>query len=495
MHCRRTNLASLCFQQARRFSQLSKKQLVEQNINPAVVNAEYAVRGAIPIRALQLAGELKNPDNKLPFKKIIPCNIGNPQAVAQTPMTFIREVLAGLTCPGIVNYIAKDAKDRVEKYRATLPMNSIGGYSDSRGVPIVREEIADFIAARDGEECRPKLNDLFITDGASAGIKYVMSCLVKGWQDGVVLPIPQYPLYSAAISLQGGSQIPYFLDEENGWAVDFEQMEESLAASEKAGVIPRAMVVINPGNPTGAVLEKSDIQRLIAVAQKHKLVIFADEVYQENVYTEDKQFHSFKKVMREMGSPYDEVELLSFHSVSKGFLGECGLRGGYMEVTNIDEFGLDQIYKLSSIGLCSNTVGQFAVGLMVNPPKYGDDSYVRYLSERDTQLNNLYHRAKMLSGSLNNISGITTQKIEGAMYAFPSIELPNTFLNQAAEKRMAPDALWCLQLLERSGVVVVPGSGFGQRDGTLHFRTTILPTNEDLEYVAKQMKEFHEGLF
>jgi len=165
-----------------------------------------------------------------------------------------------------------------------------------------------------------------------------------------------------------------------------------------------------------------------------------------------------------------------------------------MEVTNINEYAQDQVYKLASIGLCSNTVGQFAVGLMLNPPKYGDDSYVRYLSERDTQLNNLYHRAKMLHTSLNQISGLSTQKIEGAMYAFPSIELPQSFTSQAKEKGMAPDAMWCLKLLERSGVVVVPGSGFGQRDGTWHFRTTILPSNEDLDYVARQMKEFHEGL-
>jgi len=491
MNFRRISLASVVVQQVRRFSEL---QLVQGKINPAVVNAEYAVRGAIPIRALELAGELKNPDNKLPFKKIIPCNIGNPQAVAQAPMSFIREVLAGLTCPGVVDHIAKDAKERVEKYRATLPMNSIGGYSDSRGVPVIREEVADFIAARDGEECRPKLTDLFLTDGASAGIKYVLTCLVKGAQDGVVIPIPQYPLYSAAIALQGGSQIPYYLDEEKGWAVDFKQLHQSLEDSAIAGITPRAIVVINPGNPTGTVLEKSDIEQLIAVAQKYKLVIFADEVYQENVYTEDKKFHSFKKVMKEMGSPYDKVELLSFHSVSKGFLGECGLRGGYMEVTNIDEFAQDQVYKLASIGLCSNTVGQFAVGLMLNPPKYGDDSYVQYLSERDTQLNNLHKRAKMLHESLNQISGLSTQKIEGAMYAFPKIELPQSFMNQAKEKGMAPDALWCLQLLERSGVVVVPGSGFGQRDGTWHFRTTILPSNEDLNYVARQMKEFHEGL-
>jgi len=225
-----------------------------------------ALRGAILNRAQELAKELKNPDNKLPFDRIIECHIGNPQGIAQTPITFIREVLSGLVCPGVLNSISRDAKERAERYLATMPMNSIGGYSDSHGVKLLREEVADFIAARDGEECRPNPMDIFLTHGGSAGVHHIMSCLLRGRQDGVVIPIPQYPLYSAVIALRNGSQIQYDLDEEKGWAINFEHLRASLDESITKGIIPRAIVVVNPANPTGKLLYKSDIEELIRIA-------------------------------------------------------------------------------------------------------------------------------------------------------------------------------------------------------------------------------------
>lgn len=135
------------------------------------------------------------------------------------------------------------------------------------------------------------------------------------------------------------------------------------------GISVRAMVVINPGNPTGNVLLRKDIEDIIKICYENEIVIIADEVYQNNIYKEDRPFISFRKVLSELGEPYaNSVELISLHSVSKGLLGECGLRGGFFEAHNLDEFADQMLYKLKSIELCSNTIGQVATHLMIRPP-------------------------------------------------------------------------------------------------------------------------------
>jgi aspartate/methionine/tyrosine aminotransferase len=134
----------------------------------------------------------------------------------------------------------------------------------------------------------------------------------------------------------------------------------------------RAIVVINPGNPTGNVLRRKDIEDIIKISYENKLVIIADEVYQENIYNPKIPFISFRKVLAELGDPFkNSVELISLHSISKGFLGECGLRGGYFEIHNLETYANDILYKLKSMELCSNTIGQLAVQLMVDPPLKG----------------------------------------------------------------------------------------------------------------------------
>ena len=122
--------------------------------------------------------------------------------------------------------------------------------------------------------------------------------------------------------------------------------------------MPRAIVVINPGNPTGQVISRQNIESIIMLCHTHGILIIADEVYQNNIYSKDRKFISFRQVLAEMGPPYNtEVELISYHSISKGLLGECGLRGGYMELHNLPKPAEDVFYKLKSIELCSNTVG------------------------------------------------------------------------------------------------------------------------------------------
>ena len=168
---------------------------------------------------------------------------------------------------------------------------------------------------------------------------------------GVMIPIPQYPLYSASLAEYNMAQCGYYLNEEKNWSLDVSELERCITEARKT-CNPRAIVVINPGNPTGNVLSRDNIEAVIKFAAKEKLFVFADEVYQDNVYADGCKFHSFKKVMFEMGEPYKSMELASFMSCSKGYMGECGIRGGYAEVVNLDPDVKAMLLKSISAKLC-----------------------------------------------------------------------------------------------------------------------------------------------
>ena len=154
-----------------------------------------------------------------------------------------------------------------------------------------------------------------------------------------------------------------------------------------------------------------------------------------------------------------------------------------------------QIVKLASISLCPNVVGQVTTGLMVNPPKPSDESYALWKKEKDGILSSLKRRALMLSRALNKMEGMSCNDINGAMYAFPTITLPAKLATYAREEmNMEPDAFYCMELLEQTGLVVVPGSGFGQETGTWHFRTTFLPPEEAMEEVVRQLDSFNSRI-
>merc|ERR1712087_519328 len=148
-------------------------------------------------------------------------------------------------------------------------------------------------------------------------------------------------------------------------------------------------------------------------------------------------------------------ELTSMHSLSKGFLGECGVRGGYAVFENFDPDVLAQFVKLKSIELCSNTIGQLSVGLMVRPPSA--DAKPLYDAEMAAVLEGLRARATILTETMNSLHGITMPQIGGAMYAFPQVELPQAAIKAAEAQGVPPDEFYCMQALEATGLVVVPG--------------------------------------
>uniref|UniRef100_A0A7N0UZB3 alanine transaminase n=1 Tax=Kalanchoe fedtschenkoi TaxID=63787 RepID=A0A7N0UZB3_KALFE len=467
------------------------------NINPKVLKCEYAVRGEIVSIAQRLQQELKMSPGAHPFDEILYCNIGNPQSLGQQPITFFREVLALCDHPAILDspeapsLFSSDSIQRAWQILDQIPGRATGAYSHSQGVKGLRDTIAAGIEARDGFPADP--DDIFLTDGASPGVHMMMQLLVRSEQDGILCPIPQYPLYSASIALHGGTLVPYYLNESTGWGLEVSELKRQLDASRAKGITVRALVVINPGNPTGQVLAEDNQRDIVKFCKEEGLVLLADEVYQENVYVPEKEFHSFKKVARSLGYGDKDIALVSYQSVSKGYYGECGKRGGYMEVTGFAAEVKDQIYKLASVNLCSNIAGQILASLVMNPPKVGDESYESYSAEKDGILKSLARRAQMLEAAFNSLQGVTCNRAEGAMYLFPRIELPQKAIKAAEAANKAPDAFYCIRLLQATGIVFVPGSGFGQAPGTWHFRSTILPQEELIPAIIERLTEFHQS--
>lgn len=323
-----------------------------------------------------------------------------------------------------------------------------------------------------------------------------MTMLIRDSNDGVLCPIPQYPLYSALLTLNKAELLPYYLQEDKNWGVDPAGLEDQILESKRRGITPRAIVVINPGNPTGQVMTKEDLQQICKTCHRHNILILADEVYQTNVYKDGSKFISMRQALHELGEPYsDTVELISFNSVSKGMMGECGLRGGYFETHNLSPEAEAQMLKLKSIELCSNTIGQTAVELMVNPPKLGQESQAtveQYEQEHAALFSALKAKATLLTSTFNEMKNVSCTEIEGAMYGFPRVHFSQKFIDEAHSQGVEPDFLYCMDMVNQTGIMTVPGSGFHQEPGTYHFRITNLVTPiQKMETVLEKLSAFN----
>jgi len=466
-----------------------------ENMNPCIKKMQYAVRGPLVIRANDIEKEIQSGVKK-PFDSVIKANIGDAHAMGNKPITFIRQVLALITYPALLDSaeFPEDAKERARAILAGCKGSSVGSYSDSPGIEVIRRHVADYISERDGFPAN--WQNIMLCAGASEGIRACLKLMTEpgsdagGLQPGVMIPIPQYPLYSASLAEYNMAQVGYYLDEARNWAMDVAELERAYSAASATCNI-KALVVINPGNPTGQVLTKENIQQIIKFAAEKKLFIFADEVYQHNVYAEGSAFHSFRKVMLEMGAPYSSLEVASFMTCSKGYMGECGIRGGYAEVLNMDPDVMAMLQKSISAKLCPTVIGQACMDAVVNPPKPGEPSHASWLQEKDGALKSLAERAKLVADTLNGIEGFKCNTVQGAMYAFPQISLPPKAIAAAAEAGQAPDVFYAFNLLEATGICIIPGSGFGQQPGTFHFRTTILPQKDMIKQMLGRLKDFH----
>ncbi|XP_041040746.1 alanine aminotransferase 2-like isoform X1 [Carcharodon carcharias] len=472
-----------------------QKVLTLDSMNQQIQQVEYAVRGPIVLRAMEIEKELQQGVSK-PFSEVIKANIGDAHAMGQKPITFIRQVLAICTFPNLLcdHTVPEDARKRAKIILDACGGKSFGAYTASQGLECVRYSVAKYIETRDGDIPSDPSN-IFLSTGASDAIVTTLKLLVSGEgksRTGVMIPIPQYPLYSAAIAELNAVQVNYYLDEENCWALNIEELRRALNEARRH-CNPKVLCVINPGNPTGQVQSRQVIEDVIRFAAEEGLFLMADEVYQDNVYAEGCQFHSFKKILFEMGPEYsDNVELASFHSVSKGYMGECGYRGGYMEIINLDPDVRKQLIKLISVRLCPPVSGQAVLGVITNPPQPGEPSYERFLKEKQYVLSCLAERARLTEEVFGDTPGIRCNPVQGAMYSFPRIEIPPKAIAAAQAAGQTPDMYFCMKLLEETGICVVPGSGFGQLEGTHHFRMTILPKTEKLKMLLSKLKTFYQ---
>lgn len=401
----------------------SLRSLNIDNINPHVREAQYAVRGELAVRSEAYRAKLKKghpptpPDESLPFDTVISANIGNPQQLDQKPITFFRQVLSILEYPPLLEneeLLIKSMgykQDVIDRARWLLSeVNSVGAYSQSQGVPAIRNSVATFIERRDGYPSDP--GSVFLSAGASSGVNTLMNVICAKPETGILVPIPQYPLYTATLALLNARCVPYYLDESKAWGTDLSAIKTAYQKAKEEGTDVRAIVVINPGNPTGASLSPEDVRNVIEFAAEEKLVVLADEVYQTNIFIG--KFTSFKRGLRdlqkEQPKKFANVELASLNSISKGMVGECGHRGGYFELIGFDKEVQAQIYKFVSIMLCPPVVGQCLVEMQVNPPKEGDPSYPLYRKEYDGIARGLQERATALFEAFKQMEGVTCQE-------------------------------------------------------------------------------------
>ncbi|KAL6656056.1 hypothetical protein ACP70R_006882 [Stipagrostis hirtigluma subsp. patula] len=421
--------------------------ITAENINPKVKIFTYEPCGEIARQAERLQQEMEENPGCRPFQ----------EAIGQRPITFFREVLCLCDNPALL---------KRDEARTLF-----------RGVRSLRKAVADGIAARDGFGSNP--DDIFLTDGASSAVNLMMQILIRSHEDGILCPLPEYPLYSASILLHGGTMVPYNLTEDRGWGLEIFEVKRCLEEARSAGFTVRAMVVINPGNPTGQVLSITNQEEIVEFCRKEGLVLLADEVYQDNVYAENKKFHSFKKVARSLGFA--------------GFYGESGRRGGYMEISGFGADVKDQIYKVASLTICPNIAGQILTSLVMDPPKLGDESFESYEAEKEKIYTSFVKRAKTLEKAFKNMEGISCNKIEGAVYFFPRLHLPSPAIKAAEAEGVSPDIFYARRLLDATGIAVVPGSGFHQVSGTIHIRCAILPDEDKIAAMIPRLKAFHEA--
>ena len=393
-----------------------------ENINPHVREAQYGVRGELAQRSEKYRAQLKKglpptpPEESLPFDQVISANIGNPQQLDQKPITFFRQVLSLIEYPALLDSedVLKKSlgykQDVIDRARWLLnEVKSVGAYSASQGAPGIRESVARYIENRDGYPSDAA--NIFLSAGASSGVNTLMNVICASPESGILVPIPQYPLYTATLAVLNARVVPYYLEESRAWTTNLDTIKDSYQKAKAEGTDVRAIVIINPGNPTGATLSSEDVRSVLEFAAENNLVVLADEVYQTNVFVGS--FTSFKKGLRdlqkEVPNKYDSLELASLNSISKGMVGECGHRGGYFELTGFDPKVAEQIYKFVSIQLCAPVTGQCLLEMVVNPPKEGDESYPLYKEEYDAIAQGLERRARALFEQFKQMEGVECQ--------------------------------------------------------------------------------------
>lgn len=339
-----------------------------------------------------------------------------------------------------------------------LNMRSSSAYSDSKGLFAPRKAIMHDMQQQNVSGVG--IDDIYIGNGVSELIAMSMNALLNN-HDEVLIPSPDYPLWTAAVSLSGGRPVHYLCDEQSDWMPDLDDIRSKITPNTKA------LVVINPNNPTGALYADDMLKELIEIARQHQLVIFADEIYSKTLY--DGYKHTA------MASLADDILFLSFNGLSKNYRA-CGYRAGWMVVSGEKNHAKDYITgldMLASMRLCSNVPGQFAIQTALGG--------FQCIDTLVTPGGRLHAQRELAYDMLTAIPGVSCVKPKAALYLFPRLD-PKLYPIQN-------DRDFAYQLLEQEQVLIVQGTGFNWPHHD-HFRAVFLPYLEDLKHAFEKMTRF-----
>jgi alanine-synthesizing transaminase len=391
-----------------------------------LANVCYDIRGPVMARAKQMEEE---------GQRIIKLNIGN-----LAPFGF-------------------DAPEEVQR-DVILNLPNASGYSDSKGLFAARKAIMHYSQLKN--IAGVTIDDIFLGNGASELIVMSMQGLLNVG-DEVLVPAPDYPLWTAAVTLAGGTPKHYICDEANEWNPDLADIRSKITPN------TRAIVVINPNNPTGALYSDAILQEIIQLAREHQLIIFADEIYDKVLY--DGAKHT------SMASLAEDVLFVTFNGLSKNYRA-CGYRSGWMIISGAKKSAqdyLDGLNILASMRLCSNVPGQYAIQTALGGYQSINDLVApggRLCKQRD-----------LAYKLLTSIPGVTCVKPKAALYLFPRLD-PKIY-------PIKDDQRFILELLEAEKVLVVQGSGFNWKQPD-HLRIVFLPNSDDLAEAIGRIARFLE---
>ncbi len=389
-----------------------------------LANVCYDIRGPVLDKARQMEEE---------GHKIIKLNIGN-------------LAVFGLEPP----------EEIVQDMIRNLPQ--AGGYTDSKGLFAPRKAIVHYTQEKHIEGVT--VDDVYLGNGASELITMSMNALLNAG-DEILVPAPDYPLWTASVSLSGGTPVHYMCDEGADWTPDLADIERKITPNTKG------IVVINPNNPTGALYPVEVLQGIIALARKHGLIVFADEIYDKTLF--DGNTHT------SIASLADDVLFVTFNGLSKNYR-SCGYRAGWMIVSGDKRRARDYIEglnMLASMRLCANTPGQLAIQTALGGYQSIDDLVApggRLCRQRD-----LAHRL------LTEIPGVTCVKPKAALYMFPRLD-PKIY-------PITDDQQFAYDLLAEEKVLIVQGTGFNYPTPD-HFRLVFLPHEDDLAEAIGRIARF-----
>jgi alanine-synthesizing transaminase len=338
---------------------------------------------------------------------------------------------------------------------------SSAGYSDSKGIFAARKAVMHYTQELGVQGVT--LEDIYMGNGASDVISTAVNALLNEG-DELLIPAPDYPLWTAVTSLSGGVPVHYVCDETKGWMPDLADIRSKITPR------TRGIVVINPNNPTGVAYSRELLQGIVDIAREHDLVIFADEVYDKVLY--DDTVHTA------LASLSTDVLTLTFNSLSKSYR-SCGYRAGWMVLSGDKAAAKDYIEgltMLANIKLCANVPGQWAVQTAL-----GGYQSINDLVKEGGRLRRQRDLAYEL---ITAIPGVSCVKPQAALYMFPRLD--------PAVYPIADDRQFFLEVLKETKVMLVQGTGFNYPD-TQHFRLVFLPHEDDLRVAIGRLAKFLEA--